>query len=156
MIFVMGTLRVRKATVDDRDTIVRVNMELATETENRELDKSTVSEGVDAVFADPNKGFYLVCEAKGEVAGGLLVTAEWSDWRNAWFWWIQSVYVFSEFRKRGVYSALHRHVEKLGRDQGDVCGIRLYVDNDNEQAKATYRKMGMKPGRYQLFDEPLP
>lgn len=152
----MSDFKVRRATRSDRDHLVRVNIGLAEETEGKALDASTVSVGVDAVFADPGKGFYLVCEGEGGVvAGGLLITREWSDWRNAWYWWIQSVFVFPEFRKRGVYSALHCHARELARESGNVCAIRLYVDHENRRAKATYEKLGMRPGRYDFYEEDL-
>jgi GNAT superfamily N-acetyltransferase len=152
----MTTLKIRAATRDDRDHLLRINTGLAEETEGKRLEVETVAAGVDAVFADPGKGFYLLCESGDDgVAGGLLVTSEWSDWRNAWYWWIQSVFVFPEFRKRGVYAALHRHVESLARARGDVCALRLYVDRENLSAKSTYSKLGMRPGRYDFYEQEL-
>lgn len=151
----MDSLKVRRATRNDREHIVRINVDLARETEDETLDPEKVSAGVDAVFTDATKGFYLVCECDGDVGGGLLVTTEWSDWRNQYYWWIQSVYVYPKFRKRGVYSALHRQVERLARHSGDVRAIRLYVDRHNRRAMATYEQLGMKPGRYNFYEQIL-
>lgn len=152
----MKTLRVREATTADRETLILVNTGLAKETEGKHLDPSTVGAGVDAVVADPGRGFYIVCETDdGSVAGGLMVTTEWSDWRNAWYWWIQSVYVFPAHRRKGVYTMLHRHVEAVARERGDVCGIRLYVDRDNARAQSTYRHLGMTQARYDLYEVDL-
>lgn len=152
----MNTLKIREASSVDRDHLLRINTGLAEETEGKKLDAATVAAGVDAVFTNPDRGFYLLCEVPGEgVAGGLLVTREWSDWRNAWYWWIQSVFVFPAYRKRGVYSALHRHVEALARKRGDVCALRLYVDHENHRAKSTYGKLGMRPARYDFYEQDL-
>lgn len=145
-------ITVRKATPADADHMVLFNRSLATETEQTDLPDATVRDGVAAVFDDPDKGFYLVAETDGAVAGGLLITTEWSDWRNAYFWWIQSVYVLPEYRKQGVYRSLHRAVEQLARESRDVCGIRLYVDRNNERARRTYEQLGMKMARYDLFE----
>ncbi len=147
-------VRIRKATRDDRDALVDFNAAMARETEDKILSHETLSRGVDAVFADGSKGFYLIAESKKVPAGALLVTSEWSDWRNAYFWWIQSVYVVPDCRRQGVYTELHRHVETMAAARGDVCGIRLYVDHDNARAKVTYERVGMNPARYDLYEWP--
>ncbi len=148
-------ISIRTAGKDDVEVLVHFNSSLAKETEETILDKATVTAGVEAALRDPRRGFYLIAESEGRPAGGLLVTTEWSDWRNAMFWWIQSVYVEKDFRQRGVYKALHQHVENLARKDGGVCGIRLYVDHDNLGAQATYEKLGMRPGRYRFYETKL-
>lgn len=148
-------IKIRMAVKDDVEILVHFNSSLAEETEATILDKTRVTAGVKAALDDPGKGFYLIAELDGHPAGGLLVTTEWSDWRNAMFWWIQSVYVEKESRQRGVYTALHRHVEELARKDKSVCGIRLYVDHDNSSAQATYEKLGMQPGRYRFYETKL-
>jgi GNAT superfamily N-acetyltransferase len=147
------SVSVRRATEDDLEHLVACNSGLAAETEDTHLSRDTLLAGVRAALGDPNRGFYLVAKDDGARAGALLITKEWSDWRNAWFWWIQSVFVLPEFRKRGIYAALHNEVLSLARRSGDVCGIRLYVDHENERAKATYEKMGMRPGRYDFYEQ---
>jgi GNAT superfamily N-acetyltransferase len=149
------TILIREATKDDRDALVRFNEAMAWETEEKSLARERLSAGVDAVLNDRSKGFYLIAAIEDQAAGGLLVTSEWSDWRNAFFWWIQSVYVEPRYRKTGVYKALHRKVEDLARLSGDVCGIRLYVDRDNTRAKATYEHLGMTEGRYNFYERKL-
>jgi GNAT superfamily N-acetyltransferase len=143
---------VRRAAPCDADALVRFNRAMARETEGRELAQAVVSAGVRSVFDDPGKGFYIVAEAGGTPAGSLLVTREWSDWRNGYYWWIQSVYVVPERRGKGIYRLLHRRVEELARSEGNVCGLRLYVDSGNSAAKAVYGKMGMQKSRYDLFE----
>jgi GNAT superfamily N-acetyltransferase len=149
------TIHIREATKGDRDALVRFNEAMARETEAKTLVRDRLSAGVDAVLDDRNKGFYLVAVIENITVGGLLVTAEWSDWRNASFWWIQSVYVEPRYRKTGVYTKLHCKVEEMARSRGDVCGIRLYVEHGNTQAKATYERLGMAKGRYEFYEQML-
>ena len=146
------TIHIREATEDDRDVLVHFNEAMARETEAKALARDRVSAGVDAVLGDPSKGFYLIAAIRDHLAGSLLITSEWSDWRNAYFWWIQSVYVDPRYRRTGVYSALHRRVEDMARSRGDVCGIRLYVDRDNARAKVTYERLGLTKGRYDFYE----
>jgi GNAT superfamily N-acetyltransferase len=122
------------------------------ETEQLELDQTTVRCGVAALLADRGKGTYFVAEIDGVVAGQLLITYEWSDWRNAVFWWVQSVYVAPEFRQGGVFRALFAHVQDLARSQPDVCGLRLYVEHQNHKAQDAYKRLGMERTHYQLFE----
>ncbi len=116
------------------------------------LDEAVVRPGVDAVLADATRGFYLVAEIEGRSAGQLMVTFEWSDWRNGLWWWIQSVYVRSEYRRRGVYSALHQHVSEAAQTAGGVCGLRLYVEQENTTAQRVYESLDMHPTRYHMYE----
>ena len=125
---------------------------MAQETEGLALDADVVRPGVAAVLADDALGFYLVAEVDGQAAGQLMVTYEWSDWRNGLFWWIQSVYVRLEFRRRGVYSALHRQVAQAAQEAGGVRGIRLYVEQDNTIAQQVYESLEMHRTRYQMYE----
>jgi len=147
---------IREADIDDLETIVRFNREMARETEGRELDPSTLRAGVNALLSDPARGrYYLAVEEDGngsEVLGQLLVTTEWSDWRNGEIWWIQSVYVAPEHRRRGVYTALHRHVREQARSLG-AAGLRLYVDRENRAARRSYEELGMERARYAMYEE---
>ena len=148
-------ITVRAATRDDVEILVQFNRHLAEETEDKTLDPTTVRNGVEAVFDDPTRGFYLVAERKGHIAGSLMVTSEWSDWRNGAFWWLQSVYVRPTDRRRGVYGALHRAVRRRARTEGEVCGLRLYVERGNDDAQATYETLGMTEAPYRLYGEML-
>ena len=125
---------------------------MAQEIEGLALDADVVRPGVAAVLADDALGFYLVAEVDGQAAGQLMVTYEWSDWRSGLFWWIQSVYVRLEFRRRGVYSALHRQVTQAAQEAGGVCGIRLYVEQDNTIAQQVYESLEMHRTRYQMYE----
>ena len=125
---------------------------MAWETEQRKLSPQRVRRGVQALLADAAKGRYFVAECAGEVIGQTLITYEWSDWRNGNFWWIQSVYVAPEHRGHGVFKALHRHLHQLARRQKDVCGLRLYVDGHNAQAKEVYARLGLAPTEYELWE----
>jgi GNAT superfamily N-acetyltransferase len=148
-------ITIRKAVPSDVDVLVHFNRAMAEETEEKSLVLSSLSAGVRAAIDDASKGFYLLAEVGGKPAGSLLVTTEWSDWRNAQYWWIQSVYVSPPYRRRGVYKALHRRVERLARSAGDVCGLRLYVDAGNSAAKSVYERLGMSRSRYLMFEAKL-
>jgi GNAT superfamily N-acetyltransferase len=143
---------IRPATAADATQIAQFNTLLARQTEARELDPDRVNAGVAALLADPAKGTYFLAELDGQVIGQLLVTLEWSDWRNGWFWWIQSLYVNEEFRGRGVFRALFAHVKQQAVALPDICGIRLYVEADNENARTTYERLGMKLTSYRLYE----
>ena len=145
-------ISVRAATTSDRDTICLFNSLLAEESEGKRLDPATLRPGVSALLADPHKGYYFIAESAGDVLGQLGITFEWSDWRNGWFWWIQSVYVTKEARRRGVFRALFEHVRQKAEAQGDVIGIRLYVETDNHVAHAVYRDMGLEWTTYKVME----
>lgn len=142
---------IRNATPGDAGTIADFNSRLAFETEGTYLAPELVGPGVEAMLADPSKGQYWVAEADGRVIGQIMVTYEWSDWRNGMIWWIQSVYVHGEYRRSGVFSALYRHVESLARKDPGVCGIRLYVERENSRARQTYASLGMARTDYRIM-----
>ena len=138
---------IRDATADDAASIAGFNAAMAMETEQRTLDLGVLQSGVAALLADRSKGRYWVADIGGEIAGQIMVTYEWSDWRNGMIWWIQSVFVPERFRRRGVFTALYRHVEQLARQTPECCGMRLYVERQNSRAQRTYEALGMaKPG----------
>jgi GNAT superfamily N-acetyltransferase len=150
------SLTVRPATPADVPVIVEYNRRLARETEHKDLDPATVTAGVAAVIADAErKGpYFLACEGD-DVVGQTQVTFEWSDWRNGWFWWIQSVYVRADARGKGVFRMLYHAVRERAQAAGDVIGIRLYVERDNRPAQATYVRLGMEPLSYDIMQELL-
>ena len=143
---------VRRAEPRDAVHIVRFQQSMALETEGKTLDEALISAGVEAVFSDSEKGFYLIAEIGGDVAGSLLITYEWSDGRNSTFWWIQSVFVDAAHRRRGVYTAMHDHVMRLARESDDICGVRLYVERSNHIAQQTYKNLGMDHSHYDLYE----
>ena len=145
-------ISVRRARGEDLDTIVAFNAAMALETEGKTLDRATLRSGVAAVLQRGALGFYLIAEVGEALAGQLLITTEWSDWRNAYFWWIQSVYVAEEHRRKGVYRALDRSVRAEARREGNVCGVRLYVDRSNHTAQQVYANLGMSPSHYHLYE----
>lgn len=146
-------MRIRRAEAGDAASLVDFNQKMALETEGKQLDAAVLEPGVRAVFSDPNKGFYVVAEDRGSIVGGLLVTFEWSDWRNKWFWWIQSVYIVPEARGNSIYSRLYEFVKAEAVEQGDVCGFRLYVERENVHAQKVYEKLGMKNSVYFMYEE---
>jgi ribosomal protein S18 acetylase RimI-like enzyme len=150
-----STLVVRNARNQDIPALADFNIAMAQETENKILSPTKVKAGMRAVLRHPDHGFYLVAELNGEVAGSLLVTREWSDWRNGVFWWIQSVYVPPEFRKRGIYRALYDEVKARAKSNPEVCGFRLYVERSNRAAMAVYSKLGMSETEYRIYEESL-
>ena len=149
-------IRIRRATADDAGALIGFAAAMALETERKVLLPEVIGAGVHHLLRHPAAGFYLVAESGGQVAGALMVTNEWSDWRNGNFWWVQSVYVRPEFRRRGVYRTLYRHLQTLAAHDSSVCGFRLYVERENVRAQATYRTSGMEQTHYILFEELKP
>jgi ribosomal protein S18 acetylase RimI-like enzyme len=149
-------VQVRRAQAGDADTIAAYNAAMAFETEGRRLLPQVLGAGVRRLIAEPALGFYLVAQAAGEVVGCLMVTTEWSDWRNGRFWWIQSVYVPPAWRRRGVFRALYAEVGALAAREPDVCGLRLYVERHNTAAQATYLSLGMQRTDYDLYEQLKP
>ncbi len=127
---------------------------MAKETENKVLLLDTVLAGVKTLLENPSQGFYIVAEIDSKVVGCLMITREWSDWRNGVFWWIQSVFVLKDYRRRGVYRRMYEFVKELANGKEDVCGFRLYVEQDNLIAQETYRALGMKQLPYLMFEQP--
>jgi ribosomal protein S18 acetylase RimI-like enzyme len=148
-------MEIRKAHKDDLNALIGFNEAMALETEGKALYTGTLRKGVEAVFDDPQKGFYLVAEDEDCVVGGLMITFEWSDWRNAWFWWIQSVYVVPEYRGKHVYSQLYDFAKSEAAKAGNACGFRLYVEKENTHAQRVYEKLGMEETYYLMYEEKL-
>jgi GNAT superfamily N-acetyltransferase len=145
---------IRAATLPDLADLVLWNKDMAWETEQKALDPATLERGVLAVFAQPQRGFYLIAVGDGVAVGSLLVTYEWSDWRAGDFWWIQSVYVAPLARRRGVFRALYAAVQERAAEAGAV-GLRLYVETENRRAQDTYADLGMARCHYWMYEAPL-
>jgi len=145
-------IQIRYGALGDVKTLSSFNIAMAEETEAKKLDPEIAEKGVENLINQPGKGFYLVAEYGQSIAGSLMITKEWSDWRNGFFWWIQSVYVLPEFRRKGIFRNLYRKVKSLADEKQDVCGIRLYVDKNNKTAIKTYETMGMEKTDYFLFE----
>jgi ribosomal protein S18 acetylase RimI-like enzyme len=142
----------RGATRHDIPVIIDFQLAMARETEDVSLDRQICTRGVQAVIDDPSRGRYFVAEAGGRVVASLLITYEWSDWRNGVVWWIQSVYVRPEWRKQGIYAGLYDYVQKIATADERVRGIRLYVDRRNTAAQEVYRRLGMNGEHYLVFE----
>ena len=146
-------LQVRRGRQHDASTIAAFQRAMARETEDRDLPADVIEAGVRGLFERPVAGFYVVAERADEIAGSLMVTPEWSDWRNGWFWWVQSVFVRPEHRRSGVYRALYEYVRKEAASTVDVVGLRLYVERENEDARRVYSTLGMTETSYRLYEE---
>lgn len=147
-------MNIRSAQKTDAAALVDFNQAMALETEGKNLAPETLTRGVEAVFSDEKKGFYVVAEDEGRIIGGLMVTFEWSDWRSGWFWWIQSVYILPEARGRGIYRRLYEYVKaEAARAEENVCGFRLYVEKENDAAQKVYEKLGMTASHYLMYEE---
>ncbi len=144
---------IRKAVRGDATVLVEFNAAMALETEGMELDRAVLAAGVLGIFEVPERGFYLVAENESGIVGSLMVTTEWSDWRNGDFWWVQSVFVRPEFRKQGVFGLLYERVRGMARQADRVCGCRLYVEKENEAARAAYRRRGFSETPYRLYED---
>ena len=143
---------IRKAIPSDVPTIAKFNFAMAEETEHIQLDMERLLRGVNGLFDEPSRGFYLVADVDGAIVGQLMITFEWSDWRNGVFWWIQSVYVQKEFRAQKIFRSLYDKVVSMAKAEGNVCGIRLYVEKENGRAHHVYEKLGMTLTNYDLYE----
>ena len=144
---------IRIAAPEDVDSLVEFNQAMALETEGKHLDDAILRRGVSAVFADQSKGFYVVADEGGRIDGGLLVTYEWSDWRDKWFWWIQSVFIRPEARGHKMYTKLYDFIKARADESGNVCGFRLYVESTNSRAQRVYERVGMQASHYLMYEE---
>lgn len=151
------TLNIRTASAADVATIAEFNAAMALESEAITLDMDVLTDGVAAALADAGKAFYLLAEIGGNPVGQLMVTYEWSDWRNGWIWWVQSVYVIPERRRQGIYRSLYLRLREMAQTQGDIRELRLYVMRGNAMAKRTYESLGMRHSEYDMYvAEPWP
>ena len=144
--------KIRLAKIDDSLAIAAFQLKMAIETENLQLEAETVGKGVNAVFEKPGFGQYFVAEKDGQIIASMLTTFEWSDWRNAQVWWLQSVYVIPEFRRQGIFKRMYDFVKILAENEANVGGIRLYVDKTNVRAQQVYKVVGMNGEHYQVFE----
>lgn len=144
---------IRKGQESDLNALIQFNLAMAKETEDLALDEQTLSNGVLTLLSKPEKGFYLVAEIEGEIAGSLMVTFEWSDWRAKDYYWIQSVYIRPEYRRQGIYGNLYQAVKQIADENGGAASFRLYVEQDNTKAQSTYSALGMEKSYYQMYEE---
>ncbi len=153
----LESIHIRPATKDDAETIIGFNRAMALETENRRLHLPTLRQGILAFLESPGYGSYVVAElpedTRCKLVGQLMLTYEWSDWRNGVFWWIQSVYVEPDRRGRGVFRAMYTHVLAKAKADPRVCGIRLYVERENRRAQTVYQRVGLTPSVYTVFEQ---
>ena len=145
-------LVIRPAAVADAPIVTAFNAQLALESEHKKLDPDVLAPGVLAALGDPDRARYFVADEDGHVVGQMMLTREWSDWRNGWIWWIQSVYVRNDRRRHGVFRALYEHVRRTARSEG-VVGLRLYVEQENHAAQEVYRRLGMQRSGYLVLEE---
>jgi ribosomal protein S18 acetylase RimI-like enzyme len=148
-------IHIRPARQEDLSLMARWAEAMALETEDKPLDGHVVARGIRRALEDPQKGRYFMAEVGGRPIGTLMLTWEWSDWRDGWWWWIQSVYVDPDFRRRGVYRALYAHVLALAEADPEVRGLRLYVEQDNTNARRTYEFLGMQHPGYAMYEKSL-
>lgn len=147
-------LTITRGETSDIDAIVRFQADMAMESEGIMLDMCRLTSGVTSAMKDESKGTYLVARANGTPIGSLMLTREWSDWNNQWYWWVQSVYVVPEYRKKGVYKAMYATLKDMARESG-VSQIRLYADRTNLNAQQVYNKLGMHESHYLMFEETI-
>lgn len=149
---IQGTEKIRPAIPADAVTISRFQQQMANETEGIALEAEIVSRGVNAIFEDTSRGAYHVVEVKGRVVASLLITYEWSEWRNGQVWWIQSVYVEKDFRGQGIFKRLYAYIQSLATSDENIRGIRLYVDTTNTAAQKVYQSIGMNGDHYKVYE----
>ena len=144
---------IRMAEERDLETLAKFNIALAWETEQKELELPVITRGLQTLLKNPRRGFYTVAEVAERVVGCIMITYEWSDWRCGQFWWIQSVYVDPEFRRRGIFRRLYEFLKDRAARENNVCGFRLYVEHSNHAGQSTYAGVGMKEISYKFFEE---
>jgi ribosomal protein S18 acetylase RimI-like enzyme len=147
---------IRLAEIRDVLVITKFNQAMAFETEKKELIPKVVSKGVKKILMNSNLGFYVIAERDKEVIGSLMVTTEWSDWRNGMFWWIQSVYIKPNERRKGIYTKLYKFIKESANNNPSICGFRLYVEYENILAKNSYEALGMMETSYRIYEELKP
>lgn len=145
-------MNIRAAQISDLEQLVDFQITMALESENLHLDKDILQQGILSVLNDKTKGSYFVVEDESTLIASLLITYEWSDWRNKMVWWIQSVFVVPEFRQKGVFKKLYNHIQAIVENDDTICGLRLYVDKQNIRAQNVYRNIGMNGEHYQVFE----
>lgn len=149
----MNDILIRKARPEDADTIIRFQLRMALETESLVLDPGVVEPGVKSVLSDPSKGFYHLAEHEGKVIACHMVTYEWSDWRNSYIYWIQSLFVEEAYREKGVFRMMYRQLWKMVESDESLAGIRLYVVRQNTRAQKVYSRLGMDGDHYRVFEQ---
>lgn len=145
---------ITKGQKEEIEIIAQFQVDMAMESEGTLLDKDTVTKGVSAAMNDENKGSYYVAKVDGRVVGSLMLTREWSDWNNGWYWWIQSVYVAPEYRRQGIYKSMYHAVCEDAKKQ-NVTHVRLYVDKTNTRGQKVYSSLGMQESHYLIYETPL-
>ena len=145
-------MKITQPGIEDINSLVDFNIKMAKETENKILNKKIVTKGVSEVLTDTTLGYYVIAKNKNTILGSLMITYEWSDWRNGMFWWIQSVYVEKEYRQQGVYKQMYSYIKDKALKDNSCTGIRLYVEQENKIAQSVYTKLEMKETHYKLFE----
>ena len=145
-------IEVRNANPEDIPYIIEFQKQMALETEELTLDDQKINKGVEAVFDNPEKGFYIVTTSNSQVVASMLITTEWSDWRNGYFLWIQSLYVISSFRKQGIFRNMYQFIKQTVVETTNYFGLRLYVEENNKTAFDVYMNVGMKGSHYKMFE----
>ena len=145
---------ITKGQIEDVESIAQFQVDMAMESEGTQLDKDTVTKGVSAAMADENKGLYYIARVDGKAVGSLMLTREWSDWNNGWYWWIQSVYVAPDYRRQGVYKSMYQAVCTDAKQQ-NIAQVRLYVDKTNTRGQKVYSSLGMQESHYLIYETTL-
>lgn len=145
---------ITKGQIEDIENIAQFQVDMAMESEGTQLDKDTVTKGVSAAMADENKGLYYIARVDGKAVGSLMLTREWSDWNNGWYWWIQSVYVAPDYRRQGVYKSMYQAVCTDAKQQ-NIAQVRLYVDKTNTRGQEVYSSLGMQESHYLIYETTL-
>lgn len=145
---------ITKGQIEDIENIAQFQVDMAMESEGTQLDKDIVTKGVSAAMADENKGLYYIARVDGKAVGSLMLTREWSDWNNGWYWWIQSVYVAPDYRRQGVYKSMYQAVCTDAKQQ-NVAQVRLSVDKTNTRGQEVYSSLGMQESHYLIYETTL-
>ena len=146
------SVTIRRGDARDLRAIVDLNTAMAVELGSKVVSSTRLKDGVAAVLESNDRGFYVLADSAGPVIGVLHVIPEWNPWRNSYFWKVENVFVSREWRRKGVYRAMHDYVLEAAQGNTDVCGIRLFAVESNVGARRTYEGVGMTQEPSRLFE----
>ena len=143
--------QIRKAVIDDIDSLIEFSFEEAKEAEGLTRVPDTLRAGITAALNDSSKAIYwVIADENDKPFGNVSALKEWSDWNDGYYWWIQSMFISTRYRGKGYLKLLINAVEsEMKRENG--LELRLYVHKDNKVAIRAYEKVGFVISNYDVM-----